>query len=384
MATGSLIKGYKMRLFATVVVLFFMGNALAQPKLMNYRVWSDFKPERVGDLYIRIENSNFFDNYEYSSPHAVGQTLIGAWGRIMGEYYFNEQLKMQVGVNGLKYTGRETFSNISEWFSVEYRPFSKLRLLLGNIDYYSVLGLPEPMYDPTLFSIKPINRGLQIAFFDRYADAKLWLDWEQFIVQGDIFQEIFTAGISTEIKLNDSISNWGIIFPIHMLGRHHGGEIDNAGNSIESLMNYSFGVKSYFWIHDVKLVSSVSLLMFNDITKSYRQPFIKGSALYVKSMALYKNLQFGGLYWTSDNYFAPHGHPIYQSYTSLKPSQWFEKQKIIAIQSDYHINIGKAAKLFIEADVWYDLKHKKNNFSTGLKLIIMEDFFVRKIKKQNP
>ena len=373
-----------MRLFATIVVLFFMGSAMAQPKLMNYRVWSDFKPERAGDLYIRIENSNFFDNYEYSSPHAVGQTLIGAWGRVMGEYYFNEQLKVQIGVNGLKYTGRETFSNISEWFSVEYRPFSKLRLLLGNIDYYSMLGLPDPLYDPSLFSIKPINRGLQVEFFDRYIDAKMWLDWEQFIVKGDRFQEIFTAGVSAEVKVNDTASNWRLSFPIHVLGRHQGGEIDNAASGIESLMNYSFGSKVTFNGQILKVVSSVNYMMFNDITKSYRQRFIQGSAIYAKSMAMYKSVSLGAMFWISKNFFAPHGHPIYQSYTSLKPYRTFERQKLIALQSDYHIDIGKSAKLFIETDIWYDLRNTKFNFSTGLKLIIMEDFFVRKIKKQNP
>ena len=384
MVTSSLIKTYKMRLFLTISVLFFMASAIAQPKLMDYKVWSDYKPERVGDLYIRIENANFFDNYEYASPHAVGQTLIGAWARIMGEYYFNEQLKIQVGVNGLKYTGRETFSNLSEWFSVEYRPFKKLHLLLGNIDYYSMLGLPEPMYDPTLFSIKPINRGLQFEFFDRYVDAKLWLDWEQFIVQGDNFQEIFTAGFSAEAKLTDTTSRWGITLPIHIMGRHQGGEIDSGGSSIESLMNYSLGTKFYFWIQNVRIVSNVSYLMFNDITKSHRQPFLKGSALYVKSMASYKKLRLGAFYWLSNDFFAPHGHPIYQSYTPLKPLQTFHKQKIVSLQTDFHINIGDAAKLFIEANMWYDLVNKKNNFATGLKLIIMEDFFVGKIKKRNP
>ena len=377
------MKLIKMRIYISIVLFFIVIAVKAQSKLMNYSVWSQFKPERVGDLYLRVENSNFFDNYEYSSPHTIGQTLIGAWARIMSEYYFNEQLKIQVGVNGLKYTGRKSFSNISEWFSVEYHPFSKLRLLLGNIDYYSSLGLPSPLYNPALFSIKPINRGLQIELFDRFIDAKTWLDWEQFIVEGDAFQEIFTAGLSSEIKVFDSTSSWRLSFPVHILGRHQGGEIDDVSNGVESLMNYSFGSKTSFFVGRINVETVVSYLIFNDITESYRQRFIQGSALFAYTMASYKGLRLGGQFWISKNFYAPHGHPIYQSYTPLKPYRAFARQKLISLQSDFSINIGKAAKLFIEGNMWYDFPNKATNFATGLKLIITEDFFMRELKKQS-
>ncbi len=365
--------------FLTVGAL-FLNPVLGQERGKSYSTWSTFKPERNGELFIRVENMSFFDNYEYGSPHATGSTLIGAWGRIMAEYYLDNKLRVQVGANGLKYSGKEAFSEVSEWFSVVYQPSDYFRFICGTIDVYSHFNLPEPVFNPDLLTTRPNNRGFQTDYYSKTVDATAFLDWEQLILPGDNQQEVFTAGLTGKIKISDSLSVAGISFPLSVLGRHHGGEIDVSGQRIETLMNFSGGIRLERPINVWKGFFNSDFLYFCDVTKNFRQPIEKGYGTLTEVGAYSTKWRIMLRYWHSNRFFSPLGHPLYKSFTPEKPFI-FVMHDFISARANYTFKIAGIARLLVEGDYWFDTRRQKNNFYTGMKLIISEEFFVRKLKK---
>jgi hypothetical protein len=353
--------------------------AHGQERGKAYSTWSAFKPERNGELFLRVENMNFFDNYEYASPHVTGSTLLGAWGRIMAEYYLDSKLRVQVGANGLKYSGKESFSEVSEWFSVVYQPNSYFRLVCGSIDVYSHNNLPEPVFNPDFLTTRPNNRGFQADLFSQTLDATAFLDWEQFILPGDNYQEVFSAGVTGNIKLYDSMAETRISFPISILGRHHGGEVDVSGQKIETLMNFSIGTRLEHTADAWKYFFNADFLYFYDVTKNFRQPIEKGYGILTEFGGKTEKLGIMLRYWHSNRYFSPLGQPIYRSYTPEKPFI-FVMHDFVSARANYTLRIANIARLMVEGDYWFDTRRQKNNFYTGLKLIISEEFFVRRLK----
>jgi hypothetical protein len=288
-------------------------------------------------------------------------------------------LRVQVGANGLKYTGKETFSDVSEWFSVVYQPNDNFRLVCGNIDVYSNSFLPEPIYNPDYLTIRPNNRGFQADFLSSKINATAFLDWEQFIVPGDTYQEVFSVGLTGKIKLKDSTHTTQFSLPFSVLGRHHGGEVDVSGQKIETLMNFSGGIRLEQSMNSWKLYFNSDFLYFYDVTKNFRQPIEKGYGTLTEFGAGTPKVGLMLRYWHSNRYFSPLGHPIYNSYTPDKP-YIYVMHDFVSARVNYSLKIASIARLLVEGDYWFDTRRQKNNFYTGLKLIIAEEFFVRRLK----
>lgn len=339
-------------------------------------------PERARDIYVRFENYNYFENFEYKSPTATGYTLIGTWLRPIGEYYVNDKIRIQAGLSLLKYYGDDKFDDVSEWFSVIYQPNQHIQFLFGNLDNSSNFGLPAPMYDPVRFATTTDSKGMQLKTEYSWLKAQTWLEWGEFIHRNDNFQEVFTGGVNAELNPTDITDTFSMSLPISFLGTHHGGEIDTSEQNIETVINSSVGLKFYYKHNKWKFILTPQFLYFNEVTKNYRQPIAEGGALYIQADMFYKQLNIGIEWWTSKSFFAILGDPIYQSYSYYSPDTVYKNNNMFSTQLYWNHNISEKVSLIVGGNFIYDIDRKKNNFIAGIKLILKPEFFCHKFKRQ--
>lgn len=356
------------------------NNLFAQQRYDYLNTWSPMISERGKELYIRLENYNFFENFEYESPNVKGYSLIGTWLRPVGEYYINNKLRIQIGLNLLKYYGRDKFDDISEWISIVYQPNNHIQILFGNLNNSSNFGLPAPLYDPSRFATNPDNKGLQFKVDYPWLNAQAWLEWEQFIRRNDDFQEIFTGGINGGFYFIDTSKVFSISLPISFLARHHGGEIDISEQKIETIINMSVGLKFSYNYNRWKFSITPQFLYFNEITKNYRQPITKGNAFYIQTDISYRQLFFGLDYWISENFFAPLGDPVFQSYSHYSPENVYKNNNLVNLHACWVHKILNSADLIIGGNFIYDVERNHFNYIAGIKFVLKPEFFCYKFK----
>lgn len=351
--------------------------AAAQPAGHGYSTRAAFDTTRAGGLYARVESATFLDNHEYASPHLKGATYAGAWARPMFEYYFNNKLRAQLGINALRYNGGAAFADIDPWFSIEYRPTEHLRMLLGNLDCWTQNPLAPHLYDPTLLMTKPTNAGLQLDYRAPWLATRAWIDWERYIAPGDPFQEIFTAALSNRLTTPRTANGFRISLPINIIGRHHGGEIDASDQRIETLMNYAAGLEGEIEGPKWNFNLAADFIYFQDVTNGGRRPVTNGKGVEARLGARSRQLSIEVNYWHSDNYYAPLGHPIYHSWTPWLPQTIFRRQHLAGAKASFAVPAAQGVRLLVEGQYWRDLPNRRNNFTLGVKMLIGHSFLIK-------
>ena len=96
--------------------------------------------------------------------------------------------------------------------------------------------------------IENYENGIQ--FLLDYPDliGDIWLNWEQFIKEGDPFQEKFTAGLNMYFDLYKG-PNFRLGLPFQALFRHQGGQIDNTSLPAGTQSNFIEGFRVQ-WIQN--------------------------------------------------------------------------------------------------------------------------------------
>ena len=87
-------------------------------------------PESVGQLFVSIDNLNFFKDNEFSGSYMKGYTLPGFWFQGKAVYYPLKNLKFEAGVHLLRYWGANKYPNMIRQFSpITVFPFEAVPLL---------------------------------------------------------------------------------------------------------------------------------------------------------------------------------------------------------------------------------------------------------------
>ena len=183
------------------ILLLPVTELIAQNSTTLYQNYSDFNPSDQRKLFFKLENIDFLKNNEYTGDIVTGYTLIGGWMRPKLVYYPSDKLRLELGGHFLKYHGREEFDNISFWFNTHYKPFKELSVIFGNLNNNANHHLIRPLFEPEQYFTEKPEGGIQFLFNNRWLSSDLWLNWEQFILPDDPFQEHFTFGWSSDFQL---------------------------------------------------------------------------------------------------------------------------------------------------------------------------------------
>jgi hypothetical protein len=286
------------------------------------------------------------------------------------EYYPDNKLRVELGGNVLKYNGREEYYNLTPWFSVLYQPTQRLSLIMGNLNNDRNHDLIEPLLEPVRYLTAKPEAGFQLKYNAPKFTTDIWIDWQQFIVKGDPFQEIFAFGAVTNLKLFDK-NNSELVFPVTIYGQHQGGEI-NVYMQAHSYFTITPGLSFKKNISDVTFKSWSMNAHYSLCTFPADNSFFNKSS----GWGFYANgnidTRFGGLtlaYWHGHDFYTPQGGNVYQNLSQIGKGL-IPENELLNLKYSFDKEIFTSTHFGFMVDLYYDTLNKVSMNSEGIYLVI--------------
>ncbi|MBN2743171.1 MAG: hypothetical protein JXR39_04690 [Marinilabiliaceae bacterium] len=360
--------------------------------LMNLSVHGQFNYERLhhyaefdtldaDKLFFRIDNHNFFKNYEYFGDYTEGYTMLGHDLAPSFLYYAGNRVRLQVGAHLKKYSGEQDFSEIKPIISLHSRLTPHLDMIIGTLRGTVHHGMLEPILDPEKLYASPLENGLQFIYNSRQWHADTWINWEQFIRHGDNKPEKFTFGLSSTYHLLRDSAHWQISIPVQLLAAHTGGQISNFDEPMQSLANAAIGFEFSrkpvaSRIDEIKW--TVSGLGYKDLTKKSGLPFTTGKAFYTTLQMTTRQLQLMVGYYGATNYVAPRGSALFQSVSDYNPIIYSKHRNLATGKMLFTHQLYRDIRLGVMAEGYYDLDAGQLEYAYGVNLMLMPSWFLLK------
>lgn len=406
-----------LRNIITATMVCACAGLQAQTDSLLFRSSHSMNDEEKGNITIRTDMLSFFKDNEYQGERAVGYTLPGF--RIQPALCYQPlgNVKIEAGLNLLRYWGADSYPlqwyrdipqgenssrqkmfHVMPVFRVHLTPAEDLHIVLGTLYGGSNHNLAAPLYNDEYGLTADPENGLQIMLDKTHFDMDAWISWENFIFRGDKQQEAFTLGLSTSVKANSRQSAVHAYFPIQILFRHQGGEInDPDGPRVQTWLNAAAGAGLMFR-------TSSSLVPYAGVeclAATYSQmaghnlPLDKGYGIYATARAKIWVFDVKAGYWYNDNFVSLYGDPHYSAIGTTEDHVIFGKSHMLTANLGYSYTFGKGYTLGASADLLYmpqctALKNdaaftekKAVSFCAGVYFRANPEFLIKNIKKKN-
>lgn len=368
---------FSLLIFSSVVVL----NAQNTTEFNTKKSLCDSCERNIS---LQFESSAFVKNNEYNNNFTQGFTGIGTYLKPTVEYYLTNTTKVNLGGYFLKYSGLNSFSQITPIFSVQQKLNNQFEIVLGSL--YGALNhnVKEPLYRFDRYYQNNVEYGLQVLHDSKNVTSDLWVNWEKYIFNNDPFQEEFEAGSVSEFVFSKNKVSFNI--PLQLLMVHKGGQIDTSPNPAISIFNGTSGLDLGYKINENSRLSLESLLYIYqglDLPQTgvNSQLFNSGSAYSINLK--YKNKVFNSSigYWNANRFIAPKGEYLFMSVSENNPTFTQENRTLLTGKVNFVKTISESVKLSFRTDAYLDMQNSDFAFANGLYLIINENFFLKKVRK---
>lgn len=364
-----------------IVLVFISISSFSQTHYSAYINDQSIYSSDTNKLYLQIDNNNFFINNEYGGDIVKGYTLLGFNFAPQLTYSPNSKIKLSGGANLLSYFGREEETNLSLLLSFQYKILPKLDFILGTI--YGTINheMIEPLFDFERFYLDNTENGIQFLWHGDRFNADLWLDWEYQIFQGDPVKERFNVGLSSFYNLfkND---NYALVIPFQNLIRHEGGQINNNNEPVVTIYNNALGLSASKFLKG-KIIHEISLssywLNYQDLSSTKEQMFMDGMGSYTTLELKHTDYDILLGYWYADQYIAPIGNPVYETYSRTNIFVEEPTRHIISGKLNYHKNVYNGIILGTRMGCYYDLLSSNLDYYWSLVVVFNEKFFLKKL-----
>lgn len=366
-------ENYNVLIISTLLICFLFIESFsvnAQNDYAFFKFYEPYMPDSTGKFYLAIDNVNFFKNNEYKSTVTTGYTLPGAWIRPKVVYYPDKKLRIEFGGHVLKFNGREEYFHLAPWFNVHFQPTEKIAIILGNLNSDGNHHLIEPLLEPELFLTSRPEAGLQLKYGSKKFMADFWIDWQQYIVNGDPLQERFAFGTVIKQTIIEK-NNYLLSFPVTFYGMHIGGEIDTNPGAVKTYITFTPGLSLKKAFQSGVIKECGINLHYSLATYPANIPFYEDK----KGCGFYSNVnidtRFGGLtaaYWHGHKFYSPQGGYLYQCISKTDNSMLVDN-KLANLKYRYTHKIMEGTFFGFIYDAWYDVANKKPMSSQGLYLI---------------
>lgn len=320
-----------------------------------------------GSVYLGLNAASWFYNNEFFNPYFKGYTLIGAELNPTLIYQVNSKLQLSGGVNAFRYYAKNKSTVFNPLFSILYKPSESLAILMGSFNGGENHKLDEVIFSFENHLIKLVENGILIRYNSRVFQNENWLDWQQFILPGDTFQEQFTVGSTGRLNFFTS-GPLNISIPVTLLAHHSGGQVNDNNEEIETLINLSEGliISGKPKINkDLTLFASFSL--FQSLADFNPSP---GQAFYVKTGIRYGQLELNAGYFNGKDFQSFTGNPLFNSRSEnpdpLLPWLYGGKLEIVSLKAGIKQKTGDNSFLFFRFEPYYLLNYKKLDYSYSI------------------
>jgi len=349
-----------------------------------YSHYSSFKPEAKENLYFRFENLNFTKNNEYNGEFVKGATYFGYLATPKLVYYPTSNFRIEAGVRLQKYSGLSIFSESEPVFSIHYQANEKLSLILGSLNQEDNHHLHEAIFEPERFFTDKGENGIQALYKSNFLRADAWINWEQFIFKNDPLKEVFTFGLSADVRLNNSGSQYSLSIPMQVLFVHRGGEIDSSDKNKQTIRNVATGISlkkkmtgSRFKSFELEALA----FDFNDASEIKEYGFSNGKAIHLRAgvKTEHSDLKIG--YWSGDKFNSARGSALFQSMSVFDNSYIREKRDLLTAKYRIHKSIAKGILIGGQVDAYLDTNSTSDlSYAASVFVKINAEFFLKKLK----
>lgn len=349
-----------------------------------YSHYSSFKPESKENLYFRFENLNFAKNNEYNGEFVKGVTYFGYLATPKLVYYPTSNFRIEAGIRLKHYSGKVNFTENEPVFSLHYQANDNLAFILGSMNQEDNHHLHEAIFEPERYYTDSDEKGLQVLYKSEILEVDTWVNWEQFIFKGDPFNEVFSFGLTSNLQLNNTDSDYALKLPFQILFTHRGGEIDASEIKKQTIRNIVTGVSFKKNLTGAFLKSfELEALAFdfydNSETKEYQ--FSRGKAMHLRVGAKIEHSDLKIGYWSGDRFNSSRGSALFQSMSVYNNSYVVEKRDLITAKYRFHKSIAKGILIGAQVDAYIDTNATDDlSYSTSVFIKMNGDFFLKKLK----
>tara|TARA_Y100000589_G_scaffold75216_1_gene68813 strand:+ start:22317 stop:23444 length:1128 start_codon:yes stop_codon:yes gene_type:complete len=336
------------------------------------------------DLNLRFESSSFFKNNEYESDFATGFTGIGVMFKPTLEYYFNKSTKLNFGAFGLKYSGLDGLSQLVPIYQIHHKVTNGFELVFGSLYGNLNHDLAEPLYRFDRYYLDNVEYGVQILNYSEFIDSDLWLNWEQFILEGDPFQEEFTLGNHSKIKFLNK-KRYQVAGDCQLLIYHKGGEIDSYNGPAFSLFNGSYGfdfsLKSQYLSYSIRpKILVYKSLGLPDEGENYKH-YKNGNGFLFSGDIEHDYFYFESGYWSGNKFVSSSGEYLYMSIAESDLDFHQDNRQLFFTKFRLKRHMSNNLKLELRMNLYVDLRNDVlPDYSFGVYFIANELFFLKKDK----
>lgn len=385
------IKLFTLRILGTsglflLLILLLAGTANLHAQIDERLFERDHRidPGKKGELLLELDNLSFFKDNEYEGNYQKGYTLPGLWIQPKLVYYPLDMMKIELGLNLLRYWGTNYYPNthytgIPAWnenratrglghllpyFRFQVQLYEHVNVVLGNLYGGASHRLSEPLYHPEYNLTADPEAGVQLLFDYRHFTLDGWMDWQSFIYGGDDHQEQFVAGISSKVKFMKPESRLQLDLPLQLIFRHQGGEIDSVDASVKTWLNAGTGIElSYRFGRRYLEKMSFNVRGFYSSQQAGKVlPVGKGWGFDTNLSAEVKDFKLLAGYWKCDDFFTIEGNPFFGCLSTFDPGKVFRNPSMIYGKLEYTRKFGKCFALGAELSVYHHFSSESETY----------------------
>lgn len=351
---------------------------------LNNRAFEDRMAVDSADsekLFLGINTLGFFKNNEYKQTIIEGYTLFGYQFQPFISYQLSPKVRLDAGAFLQKDFGNDKYSTAAPTFSLKWKS-RNLAVIFGNLESSLNHRLIEPLYDFERVLNRRLETGVQFQLDrdDLFVDA--WLDWQYMQYWNDSKQEQLVGGLSAQKRIA-KLGSGSLHVPFQVVARHQGGQLDQAGLPIQTVVNSAIGLS---WIQPVSgWVSEVAFSGYyvydKDISLT-RQPYLDGDGIYLNgSFTTRFGLQVMASYWKAREYLSIQGGPIYQSISTQDGVTLQPSPNLLIMRFLYNYTVLPQLTLSLRYEPFYDFSFKTFQYAYGFYINYRARYYVANTRR---
>ena len=314
-----------------------------------------------------LENTNYLKNTEYKSNIEQGATWAGSQFHPQLLLKTKKFFSFKAGIFIQKDLGNNSFRTLIPTYTLTYTAKNtkvNFGTLEGSLDH----SLIEPFYAIENYIDKRIENGIQIKGKYKKWTFDNWVDWEKMIYRTSKTQEVFTAGISSNLALiNKDYFKFNI--PVQILARHHGGEIYSQPHlPIQSQFDFAYGTSLKFINNNKKdyLKLDIFFTFYEDISPTKVDSFFDGTGQFFTLSYKKNNVIVMLNYWDAHQFISPLAEPIMLSKSREYPGDYIQYRKMAMLRLFYEISSNNKWSFVARVNNIYDFSEKSYSNSVDM------------------
>lgn len=331
--------------------------------------------EHAGGLFLRLSNNNFLFDAEYFSPLEVGYTWIGLQLQPEVVWQYSEHFLLRGGVYLLKYSGRDDVTDVRPVLAAVYRFSPRVTLVMGSLYGSLNHGLPQPLYRYDRSMADWPEEGVQLLVNTTRLKGDYWLQWRNFILPGDPFQEQLVFGTSSRLFLMDR-DGWRLVMPLSTMVHHQGGQIDSSPEPVHTYGNLGGGLTLRRHLGEGVLKAAEGSLLYFHYFDASGQPLYdvtSGHGIWVKATVHLSNLEAGAGYWYGRDFYSFLGEPLFASVSEHSAGKVYPVRSLLTYRLAYAKELEKGISITLYGNGYQDLRLRRFDYNVGLQLLFHVD-----------